>query len=857
MSNLVYPAYPDYRGLAFTVLRAPEYDTIVQRGPNGVETRVLRLQNPRWHWVLNYNYLKDKPDDIPDELIYTDLNTLLDFILKHKGRYEDFLFRDPDDEYVGPGLIGASPNLKAELQLVQDVITGIWYSPIQRRMGGQFWEDISDLHGVLKIYANGTLQGEDDYIVGGPGLGITGYSFAGLYAQWAVEPTPPITAEFYFYWRVRFESDRQDLDKFMPRLWAIGGDQGEKGEGTVKLVTVRNASPGYAGGYPTPPIPPVEGIDIVTYIELLCCNTSAPARGESGMYAGGPAIETYRVLDPAKYDGDCTYTFEITCHNDMENEPIDIHLRDTDGNTYATITIPSHSDDPWGWYTYRVEFTPPTTAKTVGVHFTPHESDSYLFVTVARIEIAQEGASKSRVQWPMLAFGNSWAVGLSPEFIACSTQVYTNGVYAPNYDGVDPDYSYALDVLPIWKLSAGQLDTISAVEFRALAGRHVGLDRSWMMCWAGLPSPPIGYMGTWWSELYYSDDAGVTKVPIEGTTRSFGYPDSPYPWAWNISLDPSLFEVDGRKFYLYFSPDGGAPIWAEFSGLLLGSAYEFERAEFAGYIGNGGTSPVVENSIMFVGIELYESEAAIQGLSIAVFDRATDTMISGSELTWANAELGTWKSCAISPSNIPIGHELEVRLSSPAANYPTAPYISEAELNFDVDPISVFTSWQRAMKGSVNFGWGYYYWWISGYPTGGQAEYMWDDGGSPYEFGGVSTMSRLKFRETAGSTKRYQTCARSWAYGGYNPANPGIAYEYYALWDDGENDSGCRTGANRIAASMTNWLLGDYAAAERYLKISEEITGLIDGHRYCSLQPDDEYWTTPMDGFLVVTVEVP
>jgi len=44
---------------------------------------------------------------------------------------------------------------------------------------------------------------------------------------------------------------------------------------------------------------------------------------------------------------------------------------------------------------------------------------------------------------------------------------------------------------------------------------------------------------------------------------------------------------------------------------------------------------------------------------------------------------------------------------------------------------------------------------------------------------------------------------------------------------------------------------------QRTLKMSSEFTGLVDGNRYCSLQPDDEYWLSPMDGYLVITVEAP
>src|SRR5208282_3939186 len=80
-----------------------------------------------------------------------------------------------------------APNPNAQLQLVTDGT--YWYSPLQRNFGGQFLEDITDLNSIatlggstLNVYANGSLQTlTTDYSVLGPGLGIPGYSFMGLY----------------------------------------------------------------------------------------------------------------------------------------------------------------------------------------------------------------------------------------------------------------------------------------------------------------------------------------------------------------------------------------------------------------------------------------------------------------------------------------------------------------------------------------------------------------------------------------------------------------------------------------------------------------------------------------------------
>jgi hypothetical protein len=248
MSEDVFPAYPTYRGLGWTVSKSPEFDTLIKTGPNQRETRLSQALNPIWHWVVTYNYLKDRADDVPVGFDYTDWRTLLGFILAHQGQFDDFLFNDPDDQYSGPAMLGGVPNLDAQLPLVQDYITSTWYSPMQRSYGDLFQEDISAPYGAVVVYANGVLQTEDiDYVVRGPGFSYETYGsdynpityYDGYYIEWALEPTEPITAEFSYYWRVRFESDRQDTDKFMNGLWAIGGPNAQKGNGNIMLITAR------------------------------------------------------------------------------------------------------------------------------------------------------------------------------------------------------------------------------------------------------------------------------------------------------------------------------------------------------------------------------------------------------------------------------------------------------------------------------------------------------------------------------------------------------------------------------------------------------------------------------------------
>lgn len=240
MSNEIYPNA--VRGLTWTVTRSPEFSTIVQSSPSLHETTIIQASNPRWHWELDYDYLKDNASDLAPGLTYTDFQTLLAFFLKHYGQGDSFLFSDTQtpDYHIGPAMIAGSPNLEAQLPLVQSSLSGNWYSPLQvKRAGGAFWEDIDYLNGSINVYANGVFKSAAYYSIGGPGLAIPGASYAGMYIAWAGEQTPPITAQFDYCWRVRFESDRQDFEKFLSMLWSAGG----RGGASIKLKSARAYTP--------------------------------------------------------------------------------------------------------------------------------------------------------------------------------------------------------------------------------------------------------------------------------------------------------------------------------------------------------------------------------------------------------------------------------------------------------------------------------------------------------------------------------------------------------------------------------------------------------------------------------------
>jgi len=80
------------------------------------------------------------------------------------------------------------------------------------------------------------------------GTGSLVWTDQGYYAG----PAAPITAQFHFYFRVRFSADNQDFEKFLNvgttgawvagqggGYWTIGGSESQNGAGTLKLRTAR------------------------------------------------------------------------------------------------------------------------------------------------------------------------------------------------------------------------------------------------------------------------------------------------------------------------------------------------------------------------------------------------------------------------------------------------------------------------------------------------------------------------------------------------------------------------------------------------------------------------------------------
>jgi hypothetical protein len=199
-------------------------------------------------------------------------------------------------------MVSGTPNTLAQLALVNDGVGNYYSPLQRNMGGlfAEDVTDLDTSVQPLVVYAAGSLKASGtDYTVGGPGLAIPGHSYVGIYIAWnapapawiashpyAVNdlildyfghiqkcttagtagasvpswnssggtttdgtvtwtdqgynpgPTAPITAQFDYYFRMQFESDTQDFEKWAGQLWTIGGANGQGGS-SLKFMTSR------------------------------------------------------------------------------------------------------------------------------------------------------------------------------------------------------------------------------------------------------------------------------------------------------------------------------------------------------------------------------------------------------------------------------------------------------------------------------------------------------------------------------------------------------------------------------------------------------------------------------------------
>jgi uncharacterized protein (TIGR02217 family) len=194
---LIFPTLP---GLAWSVTKAPTFQTRIQRAVSGHEVRALDYPYPLWQFTLVFAFLRDNPEAGFDEL-----RSLMGFYLLCQGAYGTFLFQDPSDFQISNQYLGTGDSSTYIFQLQRTMGTSL--------PGGGFTEPIIAPKAINTIYFDGITQNASSYSVD-PNTGLVSFT------------TPPstglvITADFSYWFRCRFIDDSYSFENFMYQLWQV------------------------------------------------------------------------------------------------------------------------------------------------------------------------------------------------------------------------------------------------------------------------------------------------------------------------------------------------------------------------------------------------------------------------------------------------------------------------------------------------------------------------------------------------------------------------------------------------------------------------------------------------------------
>lgn len=255
------------KGLAFDVQKRPQFSNKIVEHTSGAETATSYWQNPKWDYTLTFDYLPDYPKSVGD----SDLRMMMGFFLSMQGRFQAWLFTDPDDYQVTAGFQRTFDGVTTQFNLVRGMAG--FYEPVGQLKTGtlSLWMQadeskvipvtpgpytvtlnhaaaITSLEPVVKIGVTTLTK-----VVGAPA--INEYNRAGgvftfnsgrqgqttiINYQYLIDPTDytvvlpniiqmgvapvngaVITGTFQYYFVCRFKEDVSEYNKFMNQLWEL------------------------------------------------------------------------------------------------------------------------------------------------------------------------------------------------------------------------------------------------------------------------------------------------------------------------------------------------------------------------------------------------------------------------------------------------------------------------------------------------------------------------------------------------------------------------------------------------------------------------------------------------------------
>lgn len=198
MSSLLYPAA--LPGIEWDYSREYDWNTGIQTAVTRKQSAIGYQQYPVVMYELSYEFLRDSTT-------FPEIQTLVGLHNNMKGRFDTFLFVDPDFHSVTTQQFAVADGTAGPFQLTA------LYTPASGAYAGVgSVEIVQNLNGAPSLFDNAGAISAANYTVGATGLvtfGAGHFPVSGHLLTWTGN----------FYYRCRFDEDRINWKKFLNGLW--------------------------------------------------------------------------------------------------------------------------------------------------------------------------------------------------------------------------------------------------------------------------------------------------------------------------------------------------------------------------------------------------------------------------------------------------------------------------------------------------------------------------------------------------------------------------------------------------------------------------------------------------------------
>lgn len=206
------------RGISWPVKRTPLWNNIRHKTTNGASLRIpLYANNPLWQFEFTSEVvLNTSNNPYYSSQAYTDLQILTAFWYEMKGSAGEFIFAPPNNVITGQAL--SNPDLGNNTEIVVTV-GGVPTLPNAPNTFTAITESVQELNGATpQIFQNGILINPVNYTLNPPNS-VSPYE--GYVVHFGFTPTPPITANFTYYYHCIFSEDNLEFEDFMFNLTSL------------------------------------------------------------------------------------------------------------------------------------------------------------------------------------------------------------------------------------------------------------------------------------------------------------------------------------------------------------------------------------------------------------------------------------------------------------------------------------------------------------------------------------------------------------------------------------------------------------------------------------------------------------